>query len=491
MNGIQAYCSIPPIAESVDLTTATDNVDRLTSISMVNGTLAHIDPSGSHKFLRFCVTAGLTKRQFVMPDGRTLYVHHSGIMMGEGLTGFVLNCFSNIVRLTVPHVYNHFPSLNSDRILDEGIDMFIENNVNDIQKFFDSVFITNNNYSAPSGDDLISFSTEKYSNAFRFLYRCFGFVPSTSTWYSSDRYALFTEECAIRTYDSNGWKFVDSVKPRVFSEPSNDRYGEVIHSKISLLTSYMKYVNDSRKRKLACEIADKAITKSPGWLRTIRRHALPVGLPSFFGGMDHPIGLENEYVINLPIDDLKILIGLKFTSNIDAVLLTMDTPSDSDSADFDAFIKAIINSIEDYKNLTSENNKLSFMDITIISPKGDRNYNAYRKDIQTFCRDNNVMTLKDYISKRVQGFTLRKRFFDRKSPVHVTDYRKSNFRHSKLKTMFSNIDININDNELIDISPSFIRNKVSCKADTILVYHHELDQVMGLGKLPSLNVSRM
>jgi hypothetical protein len=308
---------LPRIADSVDLSTATDTAHLLGISTTLVGFLEGMIKCQSSRFLRLAFDVASSARTFsISPEVKMKVdlpkVHRNGIMMGEGLSGIFLNLMSGIVRGSVGLVFEAFPELRHFEGGNDEMDLFIEDNHVRIQSWVDSLPGSHDTESTQSGDDVVKFSVTGNLTQFIFMYRLFGMQPSETTWYVSDRYALFTEEVAIRTHDSNGWSIIDAIKPRIFQSGVSDEYGETLVSKLALLTSNLRYEDKTSGKFLrAQKIAVKLLLNEPEWFKQLDRFGTPIGLPKFLGGIGHPAGLCLGYVESLDEADARVIAGMR------------------------------------------------------------------------------------------------------------------------------------------------------------------------------------
>lgn len=282
---------------SADLQTATDTPRRSTIGSVFEGWLAVIPddhPCRSLLILGICLAT--LDRDFEMPSGYSSPEHHCGIMMGEGLSGIFLNTASLIVRAVVEELATAFPEI--ENLGEDEVDDFIRRKSEQLQSFLDNFRSVTGLNSSQSGDDLYLLSQELRSPFLRVLYRMMGFQPSSNTWFESSQYVTFCEEHAVRTYDSNGWTFVDTVKPRLFNIESPDP--EVITSRIRQVSNTLGYRKDTSLIRKLVPLVNRMLELCPEVSNTLRRYNVPAGLPGWLGGIDHPEGLLPEF----EVDDL-------------------------------------------------------------------------------------------------------------------------------------------------------------------------------------------
>jgi len=282
---------------SADLQTATDTPGRSTIGSIFQGWMAIIpDDHPCRNLLVLGICLATLDRDFEMPSGYSSPEHCCGIMMGEGLSGIFLNTASLIVRAVVEEMATAFPEIYSLGI-DEVDDFVMERSV-DLQAFLDNFKSITGLNSSQSGDDLYLLSHEPRSPFLRVLYRMMGFQPSNTTWFESSQYVTFCEEHAVRTYDSNGWTFVDTVKPRLFNIESPDP--EVVTSRIRQISNTLGYRKDTSLIRKLIPLVNRMLELCPEVSNTLSRYKVPAGLPSWLGGIDHPEGLLPEF----ELDDL-------------------------------------------------------------------------------------------------------------------------------------------------------------------------------------------
>lgn len=304
----------PMHAESVDLTTATDSPTRLVVRDTLDG-FTDFAVGGKSKeqttFLRLAVQIASSDRDFIPEKGAPPCPRHHrrGIMMGEPLSGVFLNAMSLTVRSMHRVFSTNFPELDSNRPMTNGeIDAWLDINHQAVQAFLDEAPLDDHITSTQSGDDVVAFGAASVSNSIRACYRIFEMMPSETTWFSSKRYALFTEEVAIQLPDGQGWKFIDAPKPRLFADTAGDPDGQPILGKLGQITGYLRYIveerPDSPMLDRAIALADRLIARRRSVYSRVMKHDMPVGLPRCLGGIDHPVGLKKGYVSSLREDYL-------------------------------------------------------------------------------------------------------------------------------------------------------------------------------------------
>lgn len=283
------------LAVSVDLTTSTDTPDLGTVSSLLRGVSAAISGDPCYNFFQLAVDVAVLPRQFLMPDGSTIRNHKCGIMMGEGLSGIFLNIASAYIRYSIHECIRSFPDYAGSTV--EDADFFISNNVERIQTFLDGLTFTDPCTSVQSGDDMSSLSFRSLSGHLILMYRVMNFVPS-SAWYESAYFLTFTEEVALNTSDSNGWTFVDTVKPRLF-RPLDASGERAVASRIKQIGDSLRYLSDDSVSSVLIPLVDRMLDSCPSLSRVVRKCGIPVGLPTWLGGLGHPAGDDPGYVLTL------------------------------------------------------------------------------------------------------------------------------------------------------------------------------------------------
>jgi len=409
------FSPIPDHAESVDLTTATDTPFRQQIRQVLTGMLDGLNHPFDN-FLRFAVDIATCDRLFQLergyPDETFLpRSHNSGIMMGEGLSGIYLNMNSVIVRsLAGPLMRTFGPRVPGMVMTNDETDRWIRKHEEELIAFLQSASPFAQPYGSNSGDDVIQFSTESQSNAFRILYRMSGCVPSSTTWYSSTQFAIFCEEMAFRTYDSKGWKFADLIKLRAFQSNVSDKDGKVLISKIRLISSYMRYFSKDDPRIPICiTIVNKLISKDKAWNRVIQRLNPPLGFPQFLGGIDHPIQYDPSYVLSLDLRCLSILKGMEEIDPLEAFSLCwMDSEESLNERDSE-FIKQLLSDVSEIPILSQfEESVAAGFNISTCLPinEGERWW-AYQQRVDKFKKDHSLISLFDTVKKFSDSIRLK------------------------------------------------------------------------------------
>jgi len=293
--------------ESVDLTTATDSPDRRVVSSLFEGIYLYLSHRGGSplEFIRMGLDISLCSRQFEFEDGSFIphCLHRCGIMMGEGISGTFLNVMSCVLRCISERFARDFEERYYGTTTADA-DSFISDTREDIQTFLDEAGgqMSYNPHSSQSGDDVVIFDNMGKGNLSKFLivlYRIMSFIPSASTFYSSEYFGTFTEEMCVSTHDSNGWTFVDCLKPRLF-RPISDSGIAGILSHIRQISSTLRYKKtDFDLVDRVCSAVDQMIESVPELRDRLGRYGLPVGLPDWMGGIDHPCQHEPGHFATL------------------------------------------------------------------------------------------------------------------------------------------------------------------------------------------------
>jgi len=316
-------------------------------------------------------------------------------------------------------------------------------------------------------------------------------IPSTNTWYSSTKYATFTEECAISTHDSKGWKFVDTVKPRIFQTRASDPSGSLIPSKISLLTNSLKYDNkDSVRIERACIISDVLLSRNYSWKNIIGKYSIPVGLPQFLGGLNHPIGLTENYLSTISDSDIKVIIGLNLIDPLLGLPIIWQDENGEIDEDLSSTISLLIESIKD----SVESEDLSEVDGTkfnienhITRGTGER-YSDYLTRCETFKSENNLISIHEFVSSIITGLRQRDILLneDFETPIKKS-YTSIRNRLLFLRSHFESVKPEKYD--ITEVSVWKIKERVLEATKKILFKKNYLDTLVNKDSLPSFLVS--
>lgn len=291
--------------ESVDLTTATDSPYRKGVSTILRPFVSRVLDGRITEFSDFVLDLCLSEREFSSKRLTRPLTHRCGIMMGEALSGVYLNVMSGIIRSTVGDFASEFDFYDGSSV--EDADDFIRDNIVEIQEWLDSYVIPSfEGKSTQSGDDVVMFDDDGPGHRSRFLillYRVFGLIPSETTFYSSDRMGTFTEEFCVKNEQTQGWTFVDILKPRLFLPGSTDGL-ESILSRIRQITSLLRYQSEDCDFVYSVsDEVDHMIDSIPALRDRIRKYGIPLSLPAFLGGLDHPIQHAPDGYDSLTDDD--------------------------------------------------------------------------------------------------------------------------------------------------------------------------------------------
>jgi hypothetical protein len=486
---------VPEHAESVDLTTATDTAPREHVSDVLHAHVDVRDHGVAREFLRMAVDIGCCPRDFIADKSiahiAVPKVHRCGMMMGEGLAGIYLNDSSAIVRSLAQPFSNRFRTIAGIRTNDDA-DRYIDLHRVELQGFLDSVVLGGNKASSQSGDDVINFSKENLSASFRILYRIFGFIPSETTWFSSDCYCTFTEEAAIKTYDSKGWKFVDAIKPRAFKSTGIDPFGKVLVSRIHLICTYLRYIpKDSHTWKSALNIIDRMIDENPAWKRIILQYQIPIGLPQFLGGIEHPIGMTENYLLTLPLEDLKVIKGLSDLAPIDAFGFVWEFPEEIQGTAIEMELliemQAILMELGSREILSVfiENDTTFTYDLNEVCPFGQSWWKT-QESRKAFVRDNHLVSLHEILTTHVRSSALRimldKGLSDRPGQKAWT---ASKNRINKLRQAFAHVTLDPSD--VSELSVWKIKERIFNHLRNLVVPKVVADEILNRRSLPSLS----
>jgi hypothetical protein len=324
---------------SVDLTTATDAVPRYSVRQVLNG-FRRAAKFTDDMFMNLVFDIALSSRTFTCPNYPELAPqrHRAGILMGELLSGIFLNTMTYTVRCFLPlwhtfcvcgHGIPVLGFLNATSTNEECI-RFLRTHRKRIQEFLDHPMEIPKppNNSLGAGDDMILFSDNNVGLTARLLYLVFEMQPSEKTWYCSRYYGTFTEETCLRSEDPDGkFIYVDEVKPRLFTN-YDDSNGSTLVGHLKSISTVARYVlhdiKDEEHYFKICTMCDRIVNKDARLLDTIRRHDVPVGLSTAFGGIHHPIGLYPGYVSRLSEQNQRLVFTLMNMDEADLMVLTYE-----------------------------------------------------------------------------------------------------------------------------------------------------------------------
>jgi len=299
--------------ESVDLTTATDSPYRFSIHALLQTFVRETLPRRMSNFYEFVLDLALSDREFVGIDIPESWTHNCGIMMGEAMSGVYLNVMSGIIRSCVLTFRQAFLDFRGNSVQD--CDDFIRNHPDRIQNWLNTtVLFSFGESSSQSGDDVIVFNNQRPHEVQRYLmllYRIFGLRPSESTFYSSEYVGTFTEEFCVKNLETNGWTFVDIIKPRLFLPGELRGDLESVVSRIRQISGMVKYQrNDIDLVHNVSHIVDEMIQLNPVLRDRCSRYGIIDCLPSFLGGLDHPRQYEIGWHLDYAVEEFDYIVKL-------------------------------------------------------------------------------------------------------------------------------------------------------------------------------------
>jgi len=324
--------------ESVDLTTATDSPQRESVNSVLWTFVSKLLPERMEPFYSFALDLAFSARDFGSGTPPH-WVHRNGIMMGEALSGVYLNVMSAIVRMCILIFKTRFSDYSGITVSDA--DEYIRQNQVRIQNWLNNELFTQfQSSSSQSGDDVIIFN---YHNPFELskylilLYRIFGLQPSESTFYSSEYLGTFAEEFCVRFSTSNGWVFIDMIKPRLFLPGVLRDDLESVLSRISQITGMLKYQwKNLDLIYRVSNLVDDMIALNPVLSDRCWKYGLIKSLPSALGGLDHPIQLDPSWFLDFDQGELDFLVRLSSCTEQEFLLVKYSWAFDEDYLDDDS-----------------------------------------------------------------------------------------------------------------------------------------------------------
>jgi len=487
----QLYGLYMTVCCSVDLSNATDCGSRLTITNMMDGFLFGIrHPYWS--FLTFSFKLALSERKFIFEDGREVS-HSSGMMMGEGLCGVYLNVMSGIIRTLGPQLAFRLPDYLPKRMNNEDADAYIMENKEFLQEFLDHIEPGVNRLSTSGGDDSIVFGPTSCSNALRILYRMCGLLPSENTWYDSKRYATFTEETALFCPVKRNWVFIDSIKSRAYQASGDDKYEDLIVSKFSLITKYAKYYmfkpEFSEKHALVVQVAESMIAKKPSWINRIKKHNIPVGLPTSLGGICHPMGVLYDYTKKISDPDKRVIKGLRLLDSVEAFLIMWDPTQSSDDEDLQSFRDIISSCFSDlpFSDEIVDDHDFIYDLSTFFPPTEESSYGEVEKQKDLFKRTHGLTSLLDYASNKLAEYSLRVSLVKRsdKSDRPKAFVRTIN-RLTYLREKFEHIELLPGDDEILSLWE--LNKHYKGRSKDIVFRESKIDSLIDHSMFPSLKV---
>jgi hypothetical protein len=469
---------------SVDLTTATDTPDRRPIASVFRGWANVI--SGNHPcraLILLGINLATSGRDFEMPRGFSSPEHRSGIMMGEGLSGIFLNSASLLVRILIRSFKLSFPEIENLSVGD--VDEFILRRQEDLQSFLDNFDTVEGMNSSQSGDDMFDLSNERRSLHLVVLYRMLGFFPSATTWFESTQYITFCEEHAFKTHDSNGWTFVDTVKPRFFNIENPDP--EKVSSRIRQISGVVGYRKDVSIIREVVPVVNRMLELVPEITNTLRRLRIPAGLPGWLGGIDHPEAYLPEFELD---DETKKILSFLQDASLETLIEEYMVKSFDDFAVQNQTILTMTSSFLSLQEVTSiqEISPSSYIARTSIPfperGQGEK-WSLYTDRCNSYIKSSGLVSIKQLIDEYTSAVEIRRSYQDpdwESGKVAIGCKMRARRRHLRA--------ILPDDYELVqsrDLTPWGVSKGIERKLGHRYV-HNEFVEALGILNLPSFQV---
>lgn len=429
--GMPPLCTLGDRADSVDLTTATDVPPRRIVNEVIDGALDGINHKHDN-LLRFAAELVKSSRTFTIRGYSEIgpIEHNRGIMMGEPMSGVFLNAMSMTIRALIQPWLKKFPETAGSGMTVPSADAFLRENTERVRDFLENVEPDIALHSTQSGDDAVFFGFKEISNALKILYRIFEMKPSDSTWYSSDRYALFTEEAAVRTPD-DGWKFVDTIKPRGFVPHGSSPDTVPILGKLEMISNYVRYIVEERGDQdpifqRSIYLSDLLIRKDPRLINLLRKEDLPIGLPRNLGGLSHPVGYQSDYVSRLTERNKKLLFGYLSDDPLTLCRHEFLMSEGQDCRDADPeYLELMLQMFLDMACQRSDDGHYEILltseDILEALPEADRTNNWKKVE---YCKRNFLETLPQALGRIRRGLTFKAALSSEEKPPKTNQVRR-------------------------------------------------------------------
>lgn len=399
-------------ALSADLTTATDTPPRQNVSTLLSGFVDGLELDHLQGLINLALDLGLSDREFISRRRPPGHVHRNGIMMGEALSGVYLNTMSGVVRCLLGPFMEEFSHYSGSTISDA--DTFILDHVDWVQTFLNEVdLLSFEERSSQSGDDLIKFDGSDPPEIKRFLillYRVFGLLPSESTFYSSESYALFTEEAAVKTASSKGWTFIDCPKPRLFRPMDSDGADSII-SRIRQIGNICRYIRDERVIERLCDCVDLMIHSHKMIRDRINRYQLVPSFPPELGGLNHPLRYLSGMEVDVPLEDRAMVVSL-LGCNDDDFFSIKYSWAEEDLSENNAramretlqHVFRVFNSLEEGDSADGDFLPLTLYDESeLIDRRLYVGHAAYSRELQAFKASSNLANLDEIVVKVSAG----------------------------------------------------------------------------------------
>jgi len=395
------HVAVPGWALSADLQNATNTPSRV----LVKDTLDGLLDAMHHpcdNFLRFAAELACCERKFWPVAGHPIPRWHArGIMMGEGLSGTFLNAMSATVRSLAHASAREFGGEIPVDATNCFVDAFLSANAERVQLFLDNVDLHPYGLSSQSGDDVIDFALVDMSGIFRMCYRIFEMDPSTSTWFSSKTYATFTEECAVAVEGGRGWHFCDNVKTRLFNTCSDP---EILLSHWRSISGAIRF-KDLAVKRVVVTLCQTQLRQNQIVSEFYDKTHAPIGLPSNFGGLSHPVGWLPDYTDSLEQVDRNVLYGLNTVHPLEGYKDSIDIYLQDDtrmSVDVSMRIKSLVDFVED---LMAHGHQIGNLCDMVPQLEGEvfAKTKTRRKNYKI---EHGLVSLPDYVKRVISRFAL-------------------------------------------------------------------------------------
>jgi hypothetical protein len=241
-----------------------------------------------------------------------------------------------------------------------------------------------------------------------------GLCPSESTFYSSESYATFTEEAAIRNDQSFGWTFIDSIKPRLYKPLDTNGIGSIL-SRINRIGNTCKYLHDENQILRICETVDFMIESCPVIRDRTRRYNLVPAFPPAFGGLGHPIRFISGFEFDIPLEDRASLVRLAFCSDEQFFNIKYSWALENLQNEDAQYLRSVITRMYHLycslpEGLSTDvyiHSMHTYTDEIILSKEGAPSFSAYQRDLALVKRELGLASLDDMIIHVSSAMRLR------------------------------------------------------------------------------------
>jgi hypothetical protein len=247
------------------------------------------------------------------------------------------------------------------------------------------------------------------------LYVILGNKPSESTYYSSESYATFTEEMAVRHEGTLGWVFIDCIKPRLYSFTSPDGISPIL-SHISQITRSLEYIGDEDYVQRVCDVVDTIIQENRPIRERVERYNLVPSFPPDLGGLDHPLRLLSGMETDVPLGDRAMVMRLLSCSKeelweIKYSWASDDLPDDEDAAEirsiltyvYRTFISLPLGDVDEDEIIELHR----YPEDMLVSREEFPSYNTYREELGSIKLQLGLANLDEIATVVANGLRLR------------------------------------------------------------------------------------